>query len=47
MLQITVPWYFKCVDSFQLKPVIIRDKFGTEIWFLYFYLALELGGKAF
>lgn len=46
-MRINLPFYFNWVDSFQLKPLIVRDRFGTEIWFLNMYLALELGGKAF
>lgn len=41
MLRINLPFYFQVVDSFQLKPVIIRDRMGTEVWFLWFYLAMD------
>ena len=47
MRGLKLPWFFRFEDSFQLKPLIVRDRFGTEIWFLNIYLALELGGKSF
>ena len=47
MIRISLPFYFQFIDSFQLKPLIVRDRFGTEVWFLNMYLALELGGKDF
>ena len=38
----TLPFYFEFIDSFQLKPLIIRDRLGTEIWFLNLYVALNI-----
>lgn len=42
MIRINVPWYFEIRDSFQLKPLIVRDRHGTEIWFLCFYVAMNI-----
>lgn len=41
MMRSNFPFYFLVVDSFQLKPLIVRDRTGTEIWFLWFYLAMN------
>lgn len=42
MVVIKVPFYFERRDSFQLKPLIVRDRFGTEVWWLYFYVAMNI-----
>lgn len=42
MIRINVPFYFELRDSFQLKPLIVRDRLGTEIWFLNLYIALNI-----
>ena len=47
MGRLNLPWYFCFTKSFQIKPLMVRDRFGTEVWFLNMYLALELGGKPY
>ena len=42
MIRMNVPWNFEVVDKFQLKPLIVRDRFGTEVWWLNFYVALNI-----
>jgi len=47
MIQVQLPFYFRIEKDFQWKPIIVRDRLGTEVWFLNIYLAMELGGKDF
>lgn len=42
MIRIDLPFYFQFIDSFQLKPLIIRDRMGTEIWFLNVYFVCNV-----
>lgn len=41
MVKLKIPFHLQCSGSFDLVPVIVRDSLGTEIWFLFFYIAVD------
>jgi hypothetical protein len=42
MIQMDLPFHFRIEEHVRWKPVVVRDEFGTEIWFLRFYLAINI-----